>query len=64
MTPQDFIQKAEQGTLTDDEMKMFLESISQKLADLKQRDPAAYLSTISALSDAMDSTSKTIEEVS
>lgn len=61
MSPQDFIQKIEQGNLTDDEMKMFLESISQKLTDLKQRDPIIYLKTLTALSDAMDSVSEGIE---
>jgi len=61
MSPQDFIQKAEQGILTDEEIKMFLESVSQKLADLKQRDPAMYLKTISTLGVAMDSVSEAIE---
>ena len=63
MTPQDFIQKAEQGTLTDNEIQEFLGSISKKLMDLKQADPTTYVRIITALSDAMDSISGAVEAV-
>ena len=52
MNLQDFIQKAEQGSLTDVEMKDFLTNTSAQLVDLKEKDPAAYLKAITALNDA------------
>lgn len=61
MTPQDFIKKAEQGILSEEEMRSFLESISQKLADMKKNDPTLYVKTLTALSDTMDTVSEGIE---
>lgn len=63
MSPQDFIQKAEVGTLTDEEIKEFMGSISGKLSELKEKDPAAYLKALRALNDATEAIAEGLEAV-
>ena len=63
MTPQDFLQKVEAGTLSEADTKQFLDSVSGKLEELKAKDPAKYLEILRGLNAAVEAMNKTLESV-
>lgn len=61
MTPQEYLQKLEAGALSEADSRQFLDSIQQKLVELKQQDPAKYLETVRNLNEAVEGINEALE---
>jgi polyhydroxyalkanoate synthesis regulator phasin len=63
MTPSDFLQKVQEGALSEADVKQFIDGMHDKLEELKRQNPAKYLETIRNLREAIEAINKTLQVV-
>ena len=60
MDTTDIIKKIEEGTATEADMGSLIDSMTASLAELKERDPAAYLKSVKELNAAVVAMNETL----